>query len=104
MDAMIHNMDPRQKIVFLITLVGGSLDFAKIDIGDYKEVAESDQSDVDKTSKLDMFSWALTSWYRDMKQTAYMEIMADNSGSGGIYLFDKDFDPLNLQTKFAGKI
>lgn len=47
-------------------------------------------------SKLRKLGDLITYWYRDKKDTAYIEIGPNNKNPGGIYIFDKNFDPFNI--------
>lgn len=124
LDGITDGLDNTSKMLFMFYLVNSKLTVATIKLGFWDETTISNMSSDDnddwlensyesltedekevKTS-LDKIAFAIRSWYYDHKNVAYIEIGPDkeNDYKGGIYMFDKKYDPLNLQEKTNGKI
>lgn len=105
LDGILDGMNKQQKMVYMFYLVNSNLSVAVVKLGEYgQNYDELNEDEKEVKSSLDKITFAIKSWYCDHKKTAYLEVGPSDGYDGGIYIFDKNYDPLNLQEKTNGKI
>ena len=105
LDGILEGLNDQQKKVYMFYLVNSNLSVAVVKLGVYsQDYDELNEDEKEVKSALDKITFAIKSWYCDHKKTAYLEVGPSKDHDGGIYIFDKNYDPLNLQEKTNGMI
>ena len=104
LDNIIENLSDLEKQNYMFYLVNSSLNVATVKIGGWDDNPDLNEDQKEVKTYLDKITFAIKSWYCDHKKAAYIEYGPSDNFGGGLYIFDKDYDPLNLQEKTGGKI
>ena len=104
LDNIIENLSDLEKQNYMFYLVNSSLNVATVKIGGWNDNPDLNEDQKEVKTYLDKITFAIKSWYCDHKKAAYIEYGPSDNFSGGLYIFDKNYDPLNLQEKTGGKI
>ena len=104
LDNIIENLSDLEKQNYMFYLVKSSLNVATVKIGGWDDNPDLNEDQKEVKTYLDKITFAIKSWYCDHKKAAYIEYGPSDNFGGGLYIFDKDYDPLNLQEKTGGKI
>ena len=104
LDNIIENLSDLEKQNYMFYLVKSSLNVATVKIGEWDDNPDLNEDQKEVKTYLDKITFAIKSWYCDHKKAAYIEYGPSDNFAGGLYIFDKDYDPLNLQEKTGGKI
>ena len=104
LDNIIENLSDLEKQNYMFYLVKSSLNVATVKIGGWDDNPDLNEDQKEVKTYLDKITFAIKSWYCDHKKAAYIEYGPSDNFDGGLYIFDKNYDPLNLQEKMGGKI
>ena len=104
LDNIIENLSDLEKQNYMFYLVKSSLNVATVKIGGWDDNPDLNEDQKEVKTYLDKITFAIKSWYCDHKRAAYIEYGPSDNFDGGLYIFDKNYDPLNLQEKMGGKI
>lgn len=104
LDNIIENLSDLEKQNYMFYLVNSSLNVATVRIGGWDDNPDLNEDQKEVKTYLDKITFAIKSWYCDHKKAAYIEYGPSENFDGGLYIFDKNYDPLNLQEKMGGKI
>lgn len=104
LDNIIENLSDLEKQNYMFYLVNSSLNVATVRIGGWDDNPDLNEDQKEVKTYLDKITFAIKSWYCDHKKAAYIEYGPSENFDGGLYIFDKNYDPLNLQEKTGGKI
>ena len=104
LDNIIENLSDLEKQNYMFYLVNSSLNVATVKIGGWNDNPDLNEDQKEVKTYLDKITFAIKSWYCDHKKAAYIEYGPSDNFDGGLYIFDKNYDPLNLQEKMGGKI
>lgn len=104
LDNIIENLSDLEKQNYMFYLVKSSLNVATVKIGGWDDNPDLNEDQKEVKTYLDKITFAIKSWYCDHKKAAYIEYGSSDNFDGGLYIFDKNYDPLNLQEKMGGKI